>query len=162
MSFDAIVQRLQNMAPFNIYKINDDGTVEPWFRVTGQSVIPEIVLSEVGVGEQLQSVTAQIAYWGRLAAQAKRVWDVEERNYRIWRSTMWLMYKQDEIKRTEKEIDNVIRTQPNYQTWYSKVERAEEAYNSAVAIREAWKAKREVMKSAVYRQNTEDGSILTF
>jgi len=161
MSFDAIVQRLQNIAPFNIHKINEDGTTEPWFKITGPLIIKDLIVAEDALAEQLQTVSGRIAYWGRLVAQTKRVWDIKSREYRVWRSTMYLMYRNDGEKHTEKELDSLIRTQPAYPILYAAVETAEEAYNATLAILNGWKSKQKVMESTVFRRNTEDGPVLS-
>lgn len=161
MSFDAILQRLQNMTPFNIYQVNPDGTVAPWYNVNGSAVVSDLLLTDHNIREQVQTITGRIADWGRLAAQAKRVWSISERNYRVWRSTMYITIKNSEGKKTEKEIEATYRIHPDYARVYNEVERAEEAYNATLAILDAWKAKLQVIKAHVYRQNTEDGAVLT-
>jgi len=158
---DAIIQRLQNIASFNIYQINTDGTCQPWYNVTGKEVVDNLLLSDSDLRGQVQTVNGRIAYWGRLASQAKRVLEIKEREYRIWKATIYLHYRNDGEKHTEKELDALIRTSPGYVDSYQQIERAEEAYNSTLAVVDAWKSKLQVMKMAIYRQNTEDGSQLS-
>ena len=81
---DQFIARLSNLNPFNVYAIHGDGTVQPWYDVTG-AIVKDLVLDEVTLAQQVQTIGAQITHWGRLAAQAKRVWEVEERDYRRWR-----------------------------------------------------------------------------
>lgn len=157
---DHIIQRLQNIPPFNIYQINPDGSCNPWYEVIGKDVVAELLISDFNIKEQVQSVSAIIGHWGRLRSQAKRVWDIKAREYRIWKATKYLEFRQDEEKHTEKEIDALIRTSVGYNQMYTEVERAEEAYESTSIIVQAWQAKKAMMKDLLYRHNTEDGSEL--
>lgn len=161
MNYDGIIKRLQALAPFNIYNVQEDGKIAPGNFITGPVIINDLVLNDRDILEQVQVISGKIAYWGRLCAQCKRVWEITERNYRIWRDSLYLQYRQGEVKKyTEKEIDALIRTTPEYNIYYNEQERAEEAYNAACAITEAWKAKKEMLKLAVYRRNTELGGNL--
>lgn len=157
---DHIVQRLQNIPPFNIYKIKNDGTCEPWYKVSGKEIIPDILIMDYNLKQQVQTVSGTISHWGRLSSQAKRVWDIKAREYRVWRAKKYLGFRQDGEKHTEKEIDALIRTSEGYNELYNEVERAEEAYYSTVIIVQAWQAKKALMKDLLYRHNTEDGSEL--
>lgn len=169
-TFDQIVHRLQSIEPFLIQKINPAGFPEPWAQVSGPAVVAELVINPHTLREQVDAIAAQIAHWGRLVAQTKRVWEVHERLYRHWRSTqeLALMEKLTEVevdakgksktsKPSQATIESHYRTDPLYATFSARIEEAEEAYNSTVAIHEAFKAKAAILRTDLYRVN--DGSI---
>jgi len=165
MSLDTIVARLQNMHPFNIYQVTAAGDAEPWWEVTGAEVVPQVVLNENDITEQVQAISAQIMHWGRLCSQCKRVWEIEERKYRIWRDSYSLELlragEEDKTKKmTEKVRDMTVRQHPEYTAHYIKTERAEEAYNAASAILDGFRAKKDAIKAAVYRSNESGAAIL--
>lgn len=153
---DPIVSRLQNLAPFNIYQVTPTGGIEPWFEVTG-GIVLDLVLQEDSLGEQVQTISAQIMHWGRMSAQCKRVWEITERQYRIWRDRTVLTLldpatKPDKWKKpTGQQVDATIRTLPEYTEHYVAQERAEEAFNAAMAVLDGFRAKRDMIKSAVMR-----------
>ena len=153
---DQIVHRLQNMPAFTLYAVTGDGELETWYDVGGD-IVKDLVINELALAEQVQSVGAQIAHWGRLAAQARRVWQIREREYRIWRDGYYLEWHQralddpDKKKITAKELDCMGRVHPEYKAKYNLMEEAEESYNAAVAIVEGFKAKRDMLRASVYR-----------
>jgi hypothetical protein len=155
-TLDQTIARLQNLAPFNIYQVTQKGNAAPWYNVTG-GIVKDLVLYEDKLAEQVQTISAQIMHWGRLAAQAKRVWEITERQYRIWRDRTTLtlldpMTKPDGWKKpTKDQCDATIRTQPEYVQHYTNQERAEEAYNAAMAVLDGFRAKRDMIKEAVMR-----------
>lgn len=158
VNFDAIIQRLQNVLPWNIYWVTPTGDVEPWFEVTG-GIAEELVLYETSLQEQVQVIGGKIMDWGRYAAQARRVWQIEERKYRIWRDKTVLslldpVTKPDGWKRpTEKQTDCIIRNDPEYIRHYQNTERAEEAYNCTVAVLDGFRAQKDMMKAAIIKSN---------
>lgn len=156
---DHLIQRLQNTAPTNIYAVQEDGSVGPWMDVTG-ALLVELVVSEDRLPQQVEAVAAQVAYWGRLAAQAHRVWQIEERDYRRWRSRVVLELltpPEDEAdakkwkKPTDKACEAGYRARPEYADWCVRLERAEEASRVAEAYREGYKAQKDVLKAFVGR-----------
>jgi hypothetical protein len=159
--YNVLVQRLQNISSFNIYTINLDGTVSPWWEVTGAHIIKEVFIDESNLQEEVQTISAKIGHWGRYCAQCKRVWDIKAREYRIWKAQQYLKYRNTGEKHTEKEIDSLIRVDPFYSNYYLEVERAEEAYNTISYVVQALMSKKEIIKSMVYRRNTEDGAPLS-
>ena len=164
---DGIVSRLQNMPSFNIYAISPhDGSVAPWYEVTGKLVIPDLVINELDVLEQVQTISGRIAHWGRLVAQARRVWQIEERKYRRWRDSfiLQLIRTAEEAGKKKPSADTLAatyRADPGYDSYYMATERAEEAYNAALAILEGWKAKKDALKMAVFRRNEDGAAILS-
>lgn len=164
-ALDQYVARLQNMRPFNIYNIDSKGEVAPWFEVTSE-VVKELVIQTYDLGTQVQAISAQIQFWGRMESQCKRVWEIEERNYRRWRDAQYLALSQppndpiearDWKKPTEKKIEALYRQMPEYDQHWTAVERAEEAFNGAHAILEGFRAKKDMLRSHVYRSK-EDGA----
>lgn len=156
--------RLASVHSVNIWEIDEaTGDARPWYVVDG-SVAHQLVIREVELTEQVQLIAGQIMHWGRLAAQAKRVWEVEERNYRIWRDGTLLKLLEAAPGEGEKkkapaqwQAEAMMRADPGYRTYQVRLERAEEAYNVAQAILEGFQAKKEMMKSAVIRSR-EDGA----
>lgn len=160
-ALDRIIARLQNLPPFNVYQVKPDGTVSPWYEVTG-AIVLDLAIREEILHQQVSAIGAQIGHWGRLAAVAKRVWEVEERGYRQWRDRVILEVitppAGDEKwkKPTEAVIEATYRSRPDYAVWQEKIERAEESYNAAAAILDGFKAQREMLKLSVIR--TFDGN----
>ena len=166
---DQFINRLQNLHPFNINAIMDNGSVKPWYEVTGL-IVKDLVIDEVALAQQVQTIAAQITHWGRLAALAKRVWEIEERDYRRWRDYQFLKMieppvEEDAAKKwkkpTEAAIEATYRTDPGYVKWQSRIERAEEAYNGAVAVQDGFKAKKDMLMRYVVRYRDETQPHLT-
>lgn len=153
---DAIVARVQNLAPFNIWEIRDDGTIGPWYEV-GPEVATDLVIRDELIGEAVRTITLRIMEWGRLVARARRVWEITERAYRMWRDARVLELitpPPDEPqwkKPTQAEIDARVRTDPQYAVRYQAMERAEEAHNAALAVLDGYRAKKEMLRGAVIR-----------
>ncbi len=150
MALDLLIQRLQNMPAFNIYAVTPEGVAEPWYEVTG-AIVADLVIQDQNLVTQVQAVSAQMAHWSRMAAQCKRVWEIEERLYRSWRSRFYLEKRNAEGKVTEKEIEALYRTDPEYATYQNNIERAEEAYESSRGIVQAFQAKRDMIRAAIWR-----------
>jgi len=166
MALDVIVARLQNIQPFNIYAVNPDGSVVPWYEVTGAQLIPDLIVQESNLLEQVQIISARVMHWGRLVAQAKRVWQIEERIYRRWRDKFFLdaikVSESDGKKKpTDKQIEAEYRNSPEYVVLYSNTERAEEAYNACLAVLDGFKMKKEALRIAAYRRQEDGASILS-
>lgn len=164
---DAVISRLQNMPSFNIYAISpNDGSVAPWYEVAGKFIIPDLVINELNVLEQVQTVAGRIAHWGRLAAQARRVWQIEERKYRRWRDgfilkAIQVAEKEGKKKPSADALAAMYRSSSSYDGYYTATERAEEAYNATLAILEGWKAKKDALRMAVFRRNEDGAEILS-
>lgn len=153
---DQYIQRLQNMGAFNVYAITAEG-VEPWYEVTG-AIVHDLVLRDQDIGLQVQTISAQMALWARMTAQSRRVWEIEERHYRVWRSRFYTeatTSKEDGWKKpTEKAIEAAYRLDPEYAKFQVAIERAEEAYECARGILDAFRAKRDMIKTVV-RKNRD-------
>jgi len=163
----SIISRLVNTPPWNINKF-DEATrqVEDYYRVTGE-IVHDLVIKEHSLQEQVQAVSAQIMHWGRWEAQAKRVWEAVEHNYRIWRDGKSLELSLPEgkpdgwKKPTQAQIDQMVRTDPEYEKWYVAQEKAEEAYNATMAVYEGFKAKKGLMQAAIVKKHENSAPILS-
>lgn len=156
---DQYIARLSNLNPFNVHAIKPDGEVVPWYEVTG-AIVKDLVIDEVQLGIQVETISAQITHWGRLAAQAKRVWEIEEREYRRWRDYQILKQVEPptdpqarkEWKRpTETILEATYRTHPDYPKHQQRIERAEEAFNASIAVQDGFRAKRDMLMRWVVR-----------
>jgi hypothetical protein len=163
-ALDQCIARLQHLEPFEIQAVGPDGAPQPWYVVTGD-IVRELVIYEPTLAEQVQSIAAQLGHWGRLAAQAKRVWEIEERAFRQWKATQVLALSEPPDnpeqarvwkKPSEARIEAAYRTSGAYADWSARVERAEEAFNAATAIVEAFRAKASVLRWAVFKGRDEN------
>jgi len=166
---DHIVNRLCNCPDFDIYSVLQTGRVSetPSHRVVINEVVKEIILNEATLAEDVYSVAAQIMYWGRLAARAQRVYEITERQYRIWRDGKRLLYleKTDDPKwkkPTKDETEWKYRTEPEYENFQRKIEETLETYNACKAIYDAFKAKKDVITHAITRFRDDSQSRLVF
>lgn len=159
--FDALVHRLQNIPSFNIHCINPDGTTSSWWEVTGDYIMKEVLIDENKLQEEVQCISGKIAHWGRYLSQCQRVSDIKKREYRIWKATKYVSFRSDGEKRTEKEIDSLIRIDSMYSQMYKEQERADEAHNSIQLIVDALLCKKSIIEKMVYRKNREDGAPLS-
>ena len=154
MDLDAIVSRLQVLPSFGISGVSATGQIEFSFNIEMGIVVQEL-LSQMDVMTQAQLIPAQITNWGRLAAQAKRIWEISEREYRIWRDTLYVELAtppEGGKKPTEKLIDSTIRKHPEYAFHYTRMETYEEVYNSCTAILDGWRAKKDMFKTGLIQQ----------
>ena len=158
---DAIANKLANVHPFNIYAIDEgeDG-VKPWYQVTG-AIAKELIITESLLEEQVQSIPAQIQHWGRLESQARRVWSMVDRKYRIWRDSIKVQLltppsdaklAKEWKKPTEAALEAGYRADAQYPVWQKQIERAEEAFNATHAVLEGWRCKQDMLKIAVWRR----------
>jgi len=161
LELDAIIQRLQNLPKWNIYRVLVDGTTQPWYEVDGR-ICADLVIREDQLVAQIEQLPIHILQWGRLTAQAKRVWEIAERHYRVWRDSRSLQIMEEAVgageKRPTKEfVDQTVRADPEYTKYYIEQERAEEAYNAASAVLEGFRAKKDLLRTFAIRYQ-EQGS----
>jgi len=158
-TLDSVIARLQVIGDWNIYQLAANEPT-PFYKVTG-AVVRDLVVPDGDITDQLQAVAAPIAHWGRWAAQAKRIWEVEEHLYRIWRDGFALTLIDPEgrekgwKKPTQAQVDQTVRTHPKYVEWQIKLERAEEAYLATQAVYEAMRAKKDVLKTLWFKNRDE-------
>jgi len=160
---DQLVQRLQNTPAWNIHAIDEaTDTDKPWYKVTGQ-IAKELVIVEAKLEEQVASIAAQIQHWGRLESQARRVWAMTDRKYRMWRDQKILELLEppstaaakDWKKPTEKALEAGYRADAQYAVWQQRIERSEESYNATHAVLEGWRAQKDMLSLAVYRRRDD-------
>ena len=159
---DAYIARFQNIPSFNIYALGQDGnTAIPWYEVNSE-IVSQLVVNELTIPLQVETIAAEIQKWGRLSALAKRVWELSERNYRIWRSEFMLkaVNPEDKPKEWKKPtadlLESMYRVAPEYIAHQVMVERSEEAYNATEAILQAFRAKKDMLMRFAQKYR-EDG-----
>ncbi len=164
-----MIERLASLPSFNIHAIKGDETV-PWFEVTGKMLVKDLLIDSTDLGAQVDVMAVQIMHWGRLEAQARRVWEVEEHKYRVWRDTQYvrltdpphdLKQGQQWKKPTEARVEADIRVHEDYPVWQGRLERAEEAYNATRYAREAFVAKKDMLKQFGMRAHDNSGQRLS-
>jgi hypothetical protein len=165
IEFDHLVQRLQTIQPFILEQIDASGAPQPWQQVTGPLLMQSLVINGSTLRHAVDSVAAEIAHWGRLVAQTKRVWEVHERRYRHWRSGIELECLRTgvpgiEKSATQKAIECYYRVLPEYALYQEKIEAAEEAHNACSAIFDAFKAKEQQLRRDV--RIGSDGAVTRF
>jgi len=163
---DQYVARLANISPFNIHAIDAaKDEVTPWYEVGGPALVNDLILNDMNLSAQVQAIGAQIMHWGRMESQCRRVWAMVERQYRQWREGVSLdcftpptdPAPKGWKKPTKPEVEATYRSDPQYTVWQQRIERAEEAFNSAHAVLEGFRAKKDMLKMAVIR-SAEDGA----
>ena len=161
---DVYVSRFQNIPGVNIRAVVKDGQDSAaWYEVKMSDVVADLVVNELTIPSQLMTVSAEIQKWGRLSALTKRVWELEERKYRAWRSEFSLSVMnpatkdKDWKKPTGDTIECMYRVQPEYHSKQAAVEQAEEVFNTAEAILQAFRAKKDVLIT-MRRRYHEDGA----
>jgi len=158
--FDAYVQRLQNLTPFTILHPTKEGDdVVDWYKVTQQTVLPELIINQLNIPAQVDLCPAQIQTWGRYKSIAQRAVDVCQRRYRVWRDKWKLRAletaeRSGEKKPTEKMLDMMYRQEPEYAELYRRIEESEEVLAAVTAIYEAFKVKANLLgaHAPMYRE----------
>lgn len=163
---DKMTQKFQNMASVHLYSIDVEGRVHQWWTIDPKEcLMPELVLVEANLSEQVQTISANITYWQRYVAQAKRVWEVREREYRVWRDGKMLELAVPEPGSTKVPAKDLreakMRQDPEYLAYYNRTEEAEETYNTLVGMVDGLKAKREMMNLVVRRHVTDGAPYLS-
>jgi hypothetical protein len=165
--FSQYMARFQNLPPFNIHKMVDDGrATTPWYDVhPSEHVIPELVIDELNLAHQVQTVTGQIHKWGRLESIAKRVWQIAERRYRVWRSKFFLEKLSDPDVTIptpkEKSLEAMMRLDPGYEEHQLAIEQAEEAHTATEHILSAWREKSRLLQRFVQKHRDSAQPVLT-
>ncbi|UCF48605.1 MAG: hypothetical protein JSU89_15800 [Myxococcales bacterium] len=151
LDMDAYVSRLQNMPSWNIHSLDNEGsTTFPWFQVP-HDIWRALVINELNAQAEAMTIGAEIQKWGRLTALARRIWQVEERGYRSWRSAFLLDAmnpdgKPDGWKKpTKDQVESAYRVDPDYKLWQVRIERAEEAYHATECMVDALRAKKDAL-----------------
>lgn len=156
---------MDHFSAFNILEIKDNGADVDFNRGLNvdASILPQLAINEANLRMEIIQLPSTIAFWTRMVARARRVWEILERDYRSWRSqiTLQLLEKPADAtaswkKPTKDQVDATYRINPTYKLYYMKIEAAEEAYNAAVGILEAFKAKKELLKLSVITVHNEN------
>lgn len=156
-TLDAIVQALQNLPGFNIYAIDNVGVPVPWLEATGTDIAEELIIRESTLAIQVQSISVKIYEWGRLAARAQRIWEIEQRRERKWKAQLLKTTmaedaakpEKERAKWTEKLQEALYRDHLEYEIWKERVERAAEAVNASQAVLEGFRAKARMLEKAI-------------
>lgn len=156
------VKRLEQMKPFVVSEVGPDGELTPYLEIRGEQIIPAVVISEHDLGGQVERVSAEIAWWSRLAAQCDVVVQYKERKYAIWKSRFRLDHAGDEHPTTGKKVtlaqlEDLYRVSDEYSAINDELERVREALRSCEGVVEAFRAKRELLMRTVWR--AQDGSL---
>lgn len=167
---DQLVQRLQNLPSFHIYAIDNSGKLQRWYDVPVGDCVAELSVRRDTVPTQVETIAAQVGHWGRLSALAKRAWQIREREYRVWRDRTLLAILTPPDDGEEKQgwsrtakgepkapsltmADQIMRQSPEYGEFQQSLEEAEEAYNAANAMLDAFRAKANVLRHFVRHDN---------
>lgn len=160
---DMIIARLQNVPDWNIHEVGPGGgSLAPWYQVASADVVNRLVVNEAKLHQQLAAVAAEVFHWARLAALARRVWEIRERELVIWRDLLAVdlldpAEKGEKWKRpTEATVTATVHSMPEYAQFKREIERAEEAFNATQAVLEGFRAQLAVLKITVERAH--DGS----
>lgn len=90
-TFDEVVQRLQQMSGCHIYAINPEtAAIESWWQMEGAHVVPDLIIRDDRLDEDIDKLAGQIMHWGRLLALAERVYDIRKREYVQWKAKRYL------------------------------------------------------------------------
>lgn len=152
-----MMERLAGLASFNLYAVDEKSDVSPWWEVDVQAVVDDLFIHESDLAADVTSISVQIMHWGRLEAQAKRVWEIAQRHYRMWQGHQIVTMATPPIgdknwkKPAEHTMEATYRCHAQYAALQRDIERAEEAYNCARYVREAFLAKRDMLRGAVMR-----------
>lgn len=149
--YSALVSRLMSQAPAEVKTITPSGELGPGVVINGEIAARELLLNEDCLEHYVEVVSTQIQYWGRVAAQGLRAWEIRERDYRVWRSQTILKWVADKkYKKTEAEL--AIRLEPEYKEYYRAMEEAQEAYNAAESVLEGFRAQKDMLRTFARRR----------
>lgn len=153
-AFEDLVDRVMRFESFNIA-----GKV-----YSADLLIPQLTIDAKDLLSEAQSAAAFALTWGIEAARARRFAAQVEAAYRAWRDRMFLEFKQTPVADTGKfptdsQAEKLYRTHPEYGIWRGKQDEAHHAAELAEAIYEAFKVKKEMIKSAQEIMRTEAGGV---
>lgn len=163
---DEILQKLQNQPPWNIPRFEEvDGrfTPMPWYDVTG-AIVFTVAIRDADLETQIEELSAQIQFWGRLEGVCERAVQWHERRLRAWKGAQTARLKKRPDgeaaegwkKPTDKEVEGTYRNMPEYEGLYDQVDRAKEAQTSTKWVREAFEHKAKMVQKYV-RRSIDDG-----
>lgn len=165
---EQVVARLKNSPPWVIYSANEHtDSLDPTYTISSD-VIDSLIIKEANLKDQIDIISCQIQYWGRLEAMARRAMVISDRMYRCWKSKKILSYINHDPsdkswkKPTDTVMEAMYRNDLEYNLYQIQMEKNEEAYNATHMVLEGFKAKREMLKLAVnqnYDASSEKQSI---
>lgn len=169
MRLDEILHKLQNQPPWNVPRFQEGpegGPVvpQPWYDVTG-NIVFAVALRDADLETQIEELSAQIQFWGRMEAVCERALEWHERQLRVWKGAIFERLKKpppgEDLKGwkkpTDKEVEGIYRNDGHYQTLSTNVEAAREALTSTKFVREGFQIKAQMVKQYV-RRSIDDGA----
>lgn len=128
---------------------------------TADYLIPLLSINTKDLLEEAATTPALVMYWGREAARARRLVAETELQYRVWRERAYLEAKATPIVvgkddktgepktklPTDSQAEAVVRIMPEYSEWYRRKISAQESAENAEAVQDAFKTKRDLIKS---------------
>jgi hypothetical protein len=167
------LQFLQTIPDTPMFTLGSDGLPVEWMRVSGASILPYVILKEDGLRLQVERVSGEILYWGRVTAAQRLVLSIRERHLRSWKADFELKFRAaakpgpkdahhkqftpDGHKITEGLIESHYRVDPAYEQLNRWVDQARESLDVAEVIHTAFSKKAELLKADVRR--LADGSL---
>lgn len=154
-AFNDIVARI---ARFETFQVADR-------LYSADLLIPQLSISAKDLIQEAASCGALILYWGVEAARARRHVASVEASYRSWRDRRWLDLKSTPIEVGEGKMkipsdttaEKMYRTHPEYGVWQQRVADAQAAAECAEAVHEAFKAKKDLIRSMENMMRDEAG-----
>jgi hypothetical protein len=164
---DEVLQKLQNQPPWNIPRFREaEGGMyapEPWYNVSGE-IVYAVALRDADLETQIEELSAQIQFWGRMEAICERAVEWHERALRVWKGARIKELKSPPLgedlkgwkRPTDKEVEGAYRNEDEYQRLYAKIDEAKEAATSTKFVREAFQIKAKMVDKYV-RRSIDDG-----
>lgn len=165
-TLNIFIQRFQNLPAFKVKALAADGSVVDWYTCNPGELVPDLVIREDNLPQQINELATHIMNWGRIASLSQRVWEIEQRKFRAWKAQKYLESATEPEgyitnvdakgkplnpwkKPSDKAIEAQYRQEPEYEILNQAVEEAAETYNCAQAFLDAFKAKRDMLRLAI-------------
>ncbi len=128
---------------------------------SAELLIPQLTINTKDLLTESAANAAMILYWGLETARARRHYDQTEAAYRSWRDRAWLRHKGEpgpDGKFPSAEVaEKLYRSVPEYGEWQRRKIDAQEGFDCAGAVLEAFRAKGEMIKSQERLLRDESG-----
>ena len=168
-SLDAYLVQLANITPIDIPHLTVDGQLDPGngTRIDG-TIVHALAIRSATLANAVSTIAPEIMWYGKVRAQAYRVWQIREREHTIWKARQMLELlspegKADGWKKPSLEAaKNLYRIEPEYLTQRRAIEAAEEAYNVCDLIVQALHAKKAMLQVDVFRARDQSLQRSTF
>lgn len=156
--FNDIISRI---AKFETFQVADR-------LYSADYLIPQLTINAKDLIVESATCGALTLYWGIEAARARRHLATVEAAYRSWRDRKWMDLKNtpmaqgtgDDTKYkypSDAVAEKQYRTHPEYGTWQQRQISARESAECAEAVYEAFKVKRDLIRSMERIMNDEAG-----